>query len=148
MIIMKSFIKQQIEEKYDIFSEEVCDKIEELLFESDKLEELSNEIKEVLEDDVDCCVDVPLFEGLGEITINSIEEDDDVEEYDENVYVTIYLQAEANFEAMNHTAGEDWSPGSSSVSLLITVSAEIPFDTRRRALSDEIILNEITNIEV
>ncbi|MDD3362050.1 MAG: PIN-like domain-containing protein [Hespellia sp.] len=139
-----SSIKDQIEEKYNVFyQEDICDKINELLAESDVIQEL-------LEDDVDCCVDMPVFDELIETTIDSI----DIEEYDdENVYVTVYLQTEAGFEAMNHTSGEDWSAGNSSVVLAITVSAEIPVvwtseDTERRVLEDEIIVNEITDIEV
>lgn len=139
-----SSIKDQIEEKYNVFyQEEICEKIEELLFESD-------EIKELLEEAVDCCVDMPVLDELIETTITSI----DVEEYDEqNVYVTVYLQTEASFEARNHTSGEDWSAGNGSIVLAISASAEIPViwaseDTERRVLEDEITVNEITDIEV
>lgn len=138
-----SSIKDQIKEKYNVFyQEDICDKIKELLFESDA-------IKELLEDAVDCCVDMPVLDELIETTIEGI----DVEEYDEeNVYVTVYLHTEASFEAMNHTSGEDWSAGNSSVVLAITASAEIPVawaseDTERRVLEDEINVNEITDIE-
>lgn len=139
-----SSIKNQIEEKYNVFyQEEICDKIEELLFESD-------EIKELLEDAIDCCVDMPILDELIETIIDSI----DVEEYDdENIYVNVYLQTEASFEAMNHTSGEDWSAGYGSVVLAITASAEIPViwsseDTERRVLGDEITVNEIIDIGV
>lgn len=44
--------------------------------------------------------------------IETIVEDIEVIDYDdENVYITVYLQTEASFEAMNHTGGEDWSAG-------------------------------------
>ena len=109
----------------------------------------SDEIKELLEDAIDCCVDMPILDELIETIIDSI----DVEEYDdENIYVNVYLQTEANFEAMNHTSGEDWSAGNGSVILAITASAEIPViwsseDTERRVLGDEITVNEIIDIE-
>lgn len=102
-----------------------------------------------MEDAVDCCVDMPVLDELIETTIDNI----DVEEYDdENVYVTVYLQTEASFEAMNHTSGEDWPAGNGSVVLAIVASAEIPVvwaseDTGRRVLEDQITVNEITDIE-
>ncbi|MEG0793994.1 MAG: hypothetical protein RR399_09280 [Lachnospiraceae bacterium] len=139
-----SSIKDQIEEKYNIFyQKEICDKIEELLSESD-------EIKKLLEDAVDGCVDTPVLDELIETTIDSI----DIEEYDDDyVYVTVYLRTEASFEAMNHTSGEDWSAGNGSVALAIIALAEISViwaseDTERRVLKDEITVNEITDIEV
>ena len=139
-----STIIQQIEEKYDdCYQAEICEKIEELVMESD-------EIKEELENAVDCCVDMPVLDEL----IETIVEDIEVIDYDEeNVYVTIGLQTEAGFEAMNHTCGENWSAGNGSVLFSITALAEIPIiwsseDTERMVLDDSIYVEEITEIEV
>lgn len=139
-----STIIQQIEEKYDdCYQAEICEKIEELVMESD-------EIKEELENAVDCCVDMPVLDELIETTVEDIE----VIDYDEeNVYVTIGLQTEAGFEAMNHTCGENWSAGNGSVLFSITALAEIPIiwsseDTERMVLDDSIYVEEITEIEV
>ena len=139
-----STIIQQIEEKYDdCYQAEICEKIEELVMESD-------EIKGELENAVDCCVDMPVLHELIETTVEDIE----VIDYDEeNVYVTIGLQTEAGFEAMNHTCGEDWSAGNGSVLFSITALAEIPIiwsseDTERMVLDDSIYVEEITEIEV
>lgn len=139
-----STIIQQIEEKYDdCYQAEICEKIEELVMESD-------EIKEELENAVDCCVDMPVLDEVIETTVEDIE----VIDYDEeNVYVTIGLQTEAGFEAMNHTCGEDWSAGNGSVLFSITALAKIPIiwsseDTERMVLDDSIYVEEITEIEV
>lgn len=139
-----STIAEQIKEKYDdCYQAEICEKIEELLMESD-------EIKEQLEDVVDCCVDMPVLDEL----IETIVEDVEVIDYDEeNVYITVYLQTEASFEAMNHTGGEDWSAGNGTVLILITALAEIPIiwsseDTKRIVLDDSVSVEEITEIEV
>lgn len=139
-----STIAEQIQEKYDdCYQAEICEKIEELLMESD-------EIKKQLEDVVDCCVDMPVLDEL----IETIVEDVEVIDYDEeNVYITVYLQTEASFEAMNHTGGEDWSAGNGTVLILITALAEIPIiwsseDTKRIVLDDSVSVEEITEIEV
>lgn len=139
-----STIIQQIEEKYDdCYQAEICEKIEELVMESD-------EIKEELENAVDCCADMPVLDELIETTVEDIE----VIDYDEeNVYVTIGLQTEAGFEAMNHTCGEDWSAGNGSVLFSITALAKIPIiwsseDTERMVLDNSIYVEEITEIEV
>ena len=112
-----SSIKDQIDEKYNVFyEEEIFNGINSLLSESD-------EIKELLENEVDCCVDMPILNEL----VGTIIDEINVEEYDENsVYVSILLRTEASFEAVNHTAGEDWSAGKGTVSFSIVASAEIP----------------------
>ena len=139
-----SSIKSQIDEKYNVFyQEEVCDKIENLLFESD-------EIKYILEDIVDCCVDMPVLNELIETTIEDIY----IVKYDEDyVWVNIVLRTEADFEAQNHCDGEDWSAGNGSVLLDYEALARIPKawtsdDTSRFVLEDKIDVIEITNIEV
>lgn len=139
-----SSIREQIAEKYDdCYEEDICDKIEALLMESD-------EIKEELENAVDCCVDMAVLDELVETTLEDIE----VTEYDEEeVFVNVYLQTEAGFEAMNHTGGEDWNAGSATVLLEITALARIPVtwkseDTKRIVLEDSICVEEITEITV
>lgn len=80
--------------------------------------------------------------------------DIDMEYYDEeNVYLTVYLQIETSFEACNHTAGEEWSAGSATMILLVSVLADVPViwesdDTERLVLKDEIYVNEIADIKV
>lgn len=139
-----SSIKDQLEEKYDVFNqEELFKAVGTFLYESD-------EIKTKLEDIVDCCVDEPELNELIGATITDI----DMEYYDEeNVYLTVYLQIETSFEACNHTAGEDWSAGSATMILLVSVLADVPViwesdDTERLVLKDEIYVNEIADIKV
>lgn len=139
-----STIIEQIEEKYNAcYQPEICGKIEELMRESD-------EIKEKLEDAVDCCVDMPVLDEI----IENVVKDREIIGYDEeNVEINIYLRTEVSFEAMNHTCGEDWNAGNGTVSFLITALAEIPIiwsseDTKRIALEDSVFVEEITDIEV
>lgn len=137
-----SSIKDQIEEIfYDPSQTNILDNIEDLLCES-------NEINDIIAEKIECCVDMLSPEMVYDISIQTI----DIEYMDnENVYVTICLYAEICFEAINHTAGEDWSPGSDSVTFSINASAEIPFewqseDTMRKTLKEEITINEIIEI--
>lgn len=139
-----SSIRDQIEEKYDdCYQEEICEKIENLLMESD-------EIKEELENVIDCCVDMPVLDDL----VETIVEDIEVCDYEQEcVYITIYLKTEACFDAVNHTACEDWLAGHGSVVLSIIASAYIPIiwaseDTNRKVLADNVCVECITDIEV
>ena len=139
-----SSIKDQIEKKYDsYYQEDICSKIDDLIFESD-------DINDLLAGQVDSCVDNPVIEELEETKIVSI----DIEYYDdEKVYVSILLQSKACFEARNHTDGEDWTAGYGYVDFDIEATAEIPIewsseDTGRCLPKDEISVIEITDIKV
>lgn len=139
-----SSIRDQLEEKYDdYYEEDICKQIEDLLYESD-------EIKDILENKLECCVDMLVLDQLLETTIKNIEV---IGVDDENAYIVVYLETEASFDALNHTCGEDWSPGSGEVFLLITASATIPVvwsseDTERKVLADEVNVEYITEINV
>lgn len=139
-----SSIREQLEEKYDdAYEEDICKQIEDLLYESD-------EIKDILENKIDCCVDMPVLDQLDETTIKNIEV---IDVDDENAYIAVYLETEASFDALNYTSGENWSPGSGKVFLSITVSATIPVvwsseDTERKVLADEVNVEDITEINV
>jgi len=139
-----STIKEQLKEKYDdCYQEDICDKINEMIFETD-------DIKNELEDIVDCCVDMPVLEELVETCIEGIK----IEDYDRDyVEASVMLRTEAVFNAQNHTCCEDWSAGEGSVLLNLVASAQIPViwsseDTERMVLDDKIEIDEIADIEV
>mgnify|MGYP001128557785 CR=1 FL=1 len=139
-----STIKNQLERKYDDkYEEQIFEKIESLIFESEK-------IKDILEDLVDCCVDMTMLEELEENRIGDI----DILNYDEEfVYVLINIESEGVFVAQNHTCGEDWSPGDGNITLGLQVNGRIPIkwsseDTHRMVLDDYIFVDDIIDIEV
>lgn len=139
-----STIKDQLERKYnDKYEEQISEKIESLIFESE-------EIKEMLEDIVDCCVDMPILEELEENRISDI----DIFNFNsEFVHVLINIESEGVFTAQNHTCGEDWSPGGGNIILGLQVNGRIPIkwiseDTPRMVLDDCIFVDDIIDIEI
>lgn len=139
-----STIREQLERKYDDkYEEQIFEMAEHLIFESE-------EIKDILEDLVDCCVDMPMLDELEENRIGDI----DILKYDEEfVYVLINIESEGVFVAQNHTCGEDWSPGGGNIILGLQVNGRIPIkwiseDTPRMILDDCIFVDNIFDIEV
>lgn len=144
--ILQSTILAQLEEKFDnCYEQQIIDKVEELIFES-------NEITSALEDSLDCCVDMPVIDQIDECTIDNVYPLS-YEHGEEFVPVTIEMTTEITFDAQNHTAGEDWSAGSDSILFNIAVLGSIPVkwyseDTRRIVLEDSISVDEIVDIYV
>jgi hypothetical protein len=144
--IVQSTIIDQLQEKYnDYYEQQICNKVEELIYETD-------DIKLALEDKLDCCVDLPVIDQIDECNIDDIEPSPYVygEEY---VYVTVNMTAEITFDAQNHTAGEDWSAGCDSVRFNLVAFGSIPVkwsseDTNRIILEDNIIIDEIVDVTV
>ena len=142
--IKYSNIKEQIEDMYDDFYHpDIIQLIEELLLEKD-------DIKDILEDEVDCCVDMPVLDELGETVVEKIEV---IDFDDDGVYINVFLNTTAFFEAMNYTDHEYWSAGSGSISLSIVASANIPIiwsseDTERKVLDKHVFVSELLSISV
>lgn len=144
--ILQSTILDQLQEKFDdCYEQQICDKIDELIFESD-------EIISAFEDSMDCCIDMLVFDQIDDCRIDDVypfpyEDDEDF------VSVTIEMTLEITFEAQNHTAGEDWSAGSDSILFNIVAFGSIPVkwsseDTSRIVLKDLITVDEIVDVTV
>jgi hypothetical protein len=144
--ILQSTIRTQLEEKYDdCYEEDILEKVEELIFES-------NEITFLLEDSVDCCVDMAVIDQINQCTIDDIYPLLYLSD-DEYVAVTVEMTVDITFNAQNQTAGEDWSPGSGSFLFNISAMASIPVkwssdDTKRVVLEDSITVDEIVDVTV
>lgn len=145
--ILQSTILQQLEEKYDdCYEPQITQAVEDLLDEPNE----SNDLIQIIEDSLDCCVDMLLLDEILDCDISYY----DISYNDEdNVTLSIYLNAEISLDAQNHTCGEDWSPGCDSVLFDIEVAGTIPIkwssdETERILLEDKITVNEIINIEI
>ncbi|MBI4855911.1 MAG: hypothetical protein HY818_04110 [Acetobacterium woodii] len=144
--ILQSTILAQLQEKFDdCYEQQICDKMNQLIFESD-------EIISALEDSLDCCVDMPVFDQIDDCKIVDVYPfpyEDDAE----FVSVTIEMIIEITFDALNHTAGEDWSAGSDSILFNIVSFGSIPVkwssgDTKRIVLKDLITVDVIEDVTV
>lgn len=144
--ILQSTIREQLHEKYDdCYKSDICEKVEEMVFESD-------DIKSALEDSVDCCVDMPVLDQIENCEINDIYPEP-YQYGEESVEVNINMQIEITFDAQNHTAGEDWCAGSGLISFDLIAVGSIPVkwssdDTDRIVLEDSINVDEIIELSV
>lgn len=144
--ILQSTIYDQLNEKYDdCYEEQICDKVQELIFET-------SEIADELESSLDCCVDMPVIDQIDEIKIDDISPLD-YENGSDFVNVNIEMTVEITFDAQNHTGGEDWSAGCDSILFNIAALGSIPViwsseDTERVVLEDIIEVDKIVDISV